>query len=243
MLGSIGALLLVVAAAVRGAVWLSGYIGGNAFPQPLTEEEEREALSALKMGDLAARRELIEHNLRLVAHVIKKYHHSGEDLDDLISIGTIGLIKGIDSFDPDKGVRLATYCARCIDNEVLMQLRSRKKTSKELSLYDPIGVDREGNEISLIDVLGTDGDVVAEQVEVGVMMEWVRNFVKDLTPKERLVLELRFGIRGHDRLTQRDIAQKLRISRSYVSRIEKRAVRKILRELTVPDSDQSTGRR
>ncbi len=238
MLGSIGALLLVVAVAVQGAVWLAGYIGGNAFPQPLTEEEEEVAIKALRRGDMTARHQLIEHNLRLVAHVIKKYQNSGEDLDDLISIGTIGLIKGIDSFDPDKGVRLATYCARCIDNEVLMHLRARKKSSRDLSLYDPIGVDREGNEISLMDVLGTDGDVVAEKVELDVVMEWVRHFVKDLTPKERLVLELRFGIRGHERLTQRDIAKKLKISRSYVSRIEKRAVRKILKEFTLSDTDE-----
>ncbi len=240
MLGSIGALVLVVMAALRGAVWLAGYIGGNAFPQPLSEDEERQAVAALRQGDPSARKSLIEHNLRLVAHVIKKYHNSGEDLDDLISIGTIGLIKGIDSFDPDKGVRLATYCARCIDNEVLMHLRARKKSNREMSLYDPIGVDREGNEISLMDVLGTDGDVVAEQVEVDVVMEWVRTFVKDLTPKERLVLELRFGMQGNERLTQRDIAKQLKISRSYVSRIEKRAVRKILRELTVSDTDKSS---
>ncbi len=233
MLGSIGALILVVLATVRGAVWLAGYIGGNAFPQPLSEEEERLALEGLRQGDLEARRRLIEHNLRLVAHVVKKYHNSGEDPDDLISIGTIGLIKGIDSFDPDKGVRLATYCARCIDNEVLMHLRLKKKSSRDVSLYDPIGVDREGNEISLLDVLGTEGDVVAEQVEVDVVMEWIRDFVKDLTPKEKLVLDLRFGLYGHERLTQRDIARKLGISRSYVSRIEKRAVRKILREMDV----------
>lgn len=238
MFGSIGALILIVAAALRGAVWLAGYIGGNAFPQPLSDEEEREAIVAFQRGDLDARQSLIEHNLRLVAHVVRKYHNSGEDPDDLISIGTIGLIKGIDSFDQEKGVRLATYCARCIDNEVLMHLRSRKKTTRDMSLYDPIGVDREGNEISLLDVLGTDGDLVADQVEVDVVMEWVRNFVQDLTPKERLVLELRFGIHGHQRMTQRDIAKKLAISRSYVSRIEKRAVRKILRELNVSEEDR-----
>ena len=240
MWSSIGALVLMVAAAVRAAVWLAGYIGGNAFPQPLTEEEEQAAVAGLKAGDLKARGQLIEHNLRLVAHVIKKYHNSGEELDDLISIGTVGLIKGIDSFDPDKGVRLATYCARCIDNEVLMHLRTRKKNSREMSLYDPIGVDREGNEISLIDVLGSDGDAVAEQVEMEVVMEWVRSYVGNLSAKERLVLELRFGIRGHERLTQRDIARRLKISRSYVSRIEKRAVRKILRELTAQDTDRPT---
>lgn len=235
MLGSIGALVLIVAASVRGAIWLAGYIGGSTFPQPLSEEEERRAVQGLLQGDAAARQLLIEHNLRLVAHVVRKYHNSGEDPDDLISIGTIGLIKGIDSFNPDKGVRLATYCARCIDNEVLMHLRGRRKSNREMSLYDPIGVDREGNEISLVDVLGTDADIVADQVELDVVMDWVRQFVKDLTPKERLVLELRFGISGHERLTQRDIAKKLAISRSYVSRIEKRAVKKILRELTVSD--------
>jgi RNA polymerase sporulation-specific sigma factor len=240
MLGSIGALVLVVAAAVRGAIFLAGYIGGNAFPQPLSEEEERDAIESLGNGDMTARHLLIEHNLRLVAHVIKKYQSTGEDSDDLISIGTIGLIKGIDSFDADKGVRLATYCARCIDNEVLMYLRARKKSSREMSLYDPIGVDREGNEISLLDVLGTDGDIVADQVEVDVVMEWVRQFVKDLTAKERLVLELRFGLHGHERLTQRDIANRLKISRSYVSRIEKRAVRKILRELAMAEDGSSS---
>ncbi|PSR24125.1 MAG: RNA polymerase sporulation sigma factor SigK [Sulfobacillus acidophilus] len=240
MLGSIGALVLVVAAAVRGAIFLAGYIGGNAFPQPLSEEEERDAIESLGHGDMTARHLLIEHNLRLVAHVIKKYQSTGEDSDDLISIGTIGLIKGIDSFDADKGVRLATYCARCIDNEVLMYLRARKKSNREMSLYDPIGVDREGNEISLLDVLGTDGDIVADQVELEVVMEWVRQFVKDLTAKERLVLELRFGLQGHERLTQRDIANRLKISRSYVSRIEKRAVRKILRELAMAEDFPSS---
>ncbi|MCY0877741.1 MAG: RNA polymerase sporulation sigma factor SigK [Firmicutes bacterium] len=236
MWSSIGALILAAAALVRGAIWLAGYIGGNAFPQPLTEDEEQRAVDACRRGDLSARQLLIEHNLRLVAHVVKKYHHSGEDPDDLISIGTIGLIKGIDTYDPAKGVRLATYCARCIENEVLMHLRGRKKGHREVSLYDPIGVDREGNEISLLDVLGTDSDIVADEVETAVVMDWVRQFVKDLTPKERLVLELRFGLHGHERMTQRDIAQKLAISRSYVSRIEKRAVRKILRELLSHDS-------
>lgn len=229
---STGALLLLIASAVRGAVWLAGYIGGNAFPQPLNDSEEKDALDALRDGDADARARLIEHNLRLVAHVIKKYSNTGEDQDDLISIGTVGLIKGIDSFDQDKGVKLATYCARCIDNEVLMHLRNLKKTSREVSLYDPIGVDREGNEISLLDVLGTDPDIVPDIVEVASIMEWVRQFVKSLTYKEKLVLDLRFGLHGHQRLTQRDIAKKLGISRSYVSRIEKRAVTKILNELS-----------
>jgi RNA polymerase sporulation-specific sigma factor len=224
-------LVLVVAGVLRGVAWLVGYIGGNAFPQPLSEAEEEDAVVASRNGDLAARHRLIEHNLRLVAHVVRKYANTGEDPDDLISIGTIGLIKGIDSFDPSKGVKLATYCARCIDNEVLMHLRNRRKNHREVSLYDPIGVDREGNEISLLDVLGTDAEIVADEVELNVVMQWVRDFVHSLTDKERLVLDLRFGLNGQPRLTQRDIAKRLGISRSYVSRIEKRAVRKILHEL------------
>lgn len=235
MLGSLGIWLVVVAAMVRGAIWLAGYIGGNAFPPPLTEEEEARALSRMHQGDLNARQVLIERNLRLVAHVVKKYHAAGEEPDDLISIGTVGLIKGIDSFDPDKGVRLATYCARCIENEVLMHLRNRKKSSREVSLYDPIGVDREGNEISLLDVLGTDTDVVPDTVEMTLVMQWVQDFVQSLTSKERMVIDLRFGLNGHPRMTQRDIAARLGISRSYVSRIEKRAVKKILHELRGDD--------
>lgn len=232
-MGSIGLLVVVVLASVRGAIWLAGYIGGNAFPQPLSEVEEKDVLDRLREGDQEARRILIEHNLRLVAHVVKKYNNVSEDPDDLISIGTVGLIKGIDSFDPDKGVRLATYCARCIENEVLMHLRNRKKSNREVSLYDPIGVDREGNEISLLDVLGTDPDIVPDTVEVAIVMEWVREFVKSLTRKEKIVLDMRFGLNGRERMTQRDIARHLGISRSYVSRIEKRAVNKILRELMV----------
>lgn len=231
MLGALGITLLAMASAVQGIIWLAGYIGGNAFPNPLSEAEERAALRRMGEGDLEARRRLIEHNLRLVAHVVKKYTHGPDDPDDLISIGTVGLIKGVDTFDPQKGVRLATYCARCIENEVLMHLRNVKKISREVSLFEPIGVDREGNEITLVDVLGTDGEAVSDAVENTVIMDRVREFVTSLTPKERMVLSLRFGLTGAERLTQRDIARKLGISRSYVSRIEKRAVNKILTDL------------
>jgi RNA polymerase sporulation-specific sigma factor len=233
--GALGLTLVLIASAVQGMVWLVGYIGGNAFPNPLTEDDEHRALVRMGQGDLDARRLLIEHNLRLVAHIVKKYGRTGEDSDDLISIGTVGLIKGVDTFDPGKGVRLATYCARCIENEVLMHLRNIKKTHREVSLFEPIGVDREGNEISLVDVLGTDAEVVADTVESSVIMARVREFVDSLSPKERTVLSLRFGLTGKERLTQRDIAKQLGISRSYVSRIEKRAVGKILTDLNLKD--------
>lgn len=242
VLGSMGVWLAVVAVAVRGAIWLAGYIGGNAFPPQLSPEDEKRLLNLMQDGGFDARQRLIEHNLRLVAHVVKKYHNAGEEPDDLISIGTVGLIKGIDSFDPDKGVRLATYCARCIENEVLMHLRSKKKTNREVSLYDPIGMDREGNEISLLDVLGTDAEIVPDTVEMTVVMEWVRKYVRSLSRKERMVIDLRFGLNGHERMTQRDIAARLGISRSYVSRIEKRAVRKILEELN-EDGEGRVGKR
>lgn len=242
MLTSLGLWLLAAAGGVQGLLWLVGYIGGNAFPHPLSDQEERAALEAMAAGDRDARRRLIEHNLRLVAHVVKKYGNKGVDPEDLISIGTVGLIKGIDTFEVSKGTRLATYCARCIDNEVLMHLRNLKKISREVSLYTPIGVDREGNEIMLMDVLAS-GDEVPDTVEVQMIMEWVTQFVKTLTPKERLVLDLRFGLhQSGTRITQREIASRLKISRSYVSRIEKHAVEKILAELS-DDRERQARRR
>jgi RNA polymerase sporulation-specific sigma factor len=231
----LGLLVIAAAAAVQGAIWLSGYIGGNAFPHPLTEVEEKNALEAMRNGDREARQRLIEHNLRLVAHVVKKYANKGTETDDLISIGAIGLIKGIDTFNQEKGTRLATHCARCIENEVLMHLRNQKKVKSEVSIYSPIGIDREGNEILLLDVLSS-GEEVPDSVEVSMIMEWVTEFVASLNRKERLVLNLRFALNGQSvRLTQREIAERLGISRSYVSRIEKKAVEKILPALSLPD--------
>jgi len=159
----LGALALSI---VKGISLLVSYLTNNAFPQPLSEEEEAHYIALMLQGDEEARNVLIEHNLRLVAHIIKKFEGTGEDNDDLISIGAIGLIKAINTFNPDKGTRLATYAARCIENEILMHLRSIKKTKGEVSIHDPIGVDREGNEITLIDVLGTDQDIVADTVEM-----------------------------------------------------------------------------
>lgn len=231
---SVGPLLALGVLALRCLHFLPAYIANNTFPQPLTEAEEAGYLKQLAAGCEAARTALIERNLRLVAHIVKKFDNTGEDVDDLISIGTVGLIKAIGTFDPRKKTRLATYAARCIENEVLMYLRSLRKTRGEVSLYDPIGVDREGNEIALIDVLGSDPDAVSEQV--GNRLEETRllETLKCLRPNERRVLEMRFGLRGGSRLTQREIARILGISRSYVSRIEKRAIRNVARLLDAP---------
>ena len=169
--------------------------------------------------------------MRLVAHIAKKFDNVHDDTDDIISIGTIGLIKAINTFNPEKGAKLATYAARCIENEILMHLRATKKNRGEVSLYDPIGVDKEGNEIALIDILGTDPDIVPDVVLTNVEFQQVLEKIKYLNPREKRVLEMRFGLNGGYRKTQREIAQQLGISRSYVSRIEKRALEKLIKEL------------
>ncbi|AHF07433.1 RNA polymerase sporulation sigma factor SigK [Desulfitobacterium metallireducens] len=228
---------------LKGVTLLVSYINNNAFPQPLSEADESRYLQILRASknsecgvkDLRqvehARNELVEHNLRLVAHLVKKFDGTGEDSDDLISIGTIGLIKGIDTFDPGKGTKLATYAARCIENEILMHLRSLKKSRGEVSIYDPIGVDKEGNEISLMDVLASQGEAISDKVENEFEQRALLEKVKKLTRRERLVLELRYGLMNNPRRTQREIAKALGISRSYVSRIEKKAIQKLMIEM------------
>ena len=179
-------------------------------------------------GDLEAKHILIERNLRLVAHIVKKYQTSSDDTEDLLSIGTIGLIKAVVTFDPDKSVRLGTYAARCIENEVLMHLRARKKTSREVSLYEPIGTDREGNEIQLFDIIETDEDDAHRKVELSDDIQTLYNKVEaELSSRERLVLKMRYGLYNEEEYTQREIAALLGISRSYVSRIEKSAIEKL----------------
>ena len=228
----LGGLLALASLLARGVMLLHGYVsGGGAFPPPLSENEEREALDRKEAGDESARAMLVERNLRLVAHGVKKYDVVGEDADDLISIGTIGLIKAINTFDRHKKTRLATYAARCIENEILMYLRSGRKNRGELSLYDPIGSDKEGNEIVLMDVLTGEGDTVAEMVESRVEQERLIEKLEGLSPRERRVLELRFGMGDFARQTQREISRALGISRSYVSRIEKRALAKLQKEM------------
>lgn len=206
------------------------YVKNNAFPQPLNEEEEDKYLKRLREGDRKARNILIEHNLRLVAHIVKKFENTGEDTEDLISIGTIGLIKGVESYTPGKGTKLATYAARCIENEILMHLRSLKKTRKDVSLHDPIGTDKEGNEITLIDVLGTDIDDVIQRVQLKIEKSKIYQHIHVLDKREQEVIRGRFGLDNGEERTQREIARKLGISRSYVSRIEKRALMKLFHE-------------
>lgn len=218
---------------IAGKVLLCGYVTGNAtFPQPLNEKEEEMYLKLFKEeGDLNAKAILIERNLRLVAHIVKKYSFPNKDVDDLISIGTVGLIKAIDSFDASKGTRLATYAARCIENEILMLFRNNKKTKGEVFLQDPIGTDKEGNEICLIDVLSSEEDSVLEAVENNTQITSLyAKMNKVLSKREKDILEMRYGLLDGNVKTQREIANILDISRSYVSRIEKKALKKLFKE-------------
>ena len=205
----------------------------KSFEKPLTPEEEYNYLTKFKLEkDESAKDVLIERNMRLVAHIAKKYNNSNEDQDDLISIGTIGLIKAIETYNVDKGTRLATYASKCIENEILMNIRTNKKNKVQVSLQDPIGTDKEGNEISLIDVLGTDINHILDQVELKVQISKLYEKLESmLTPREREIVKLRYGLTPYGYKTQREIAQKLDISRSYVSRIEKRALKKLRKEL------------
>ena len=200
----------------------------KTFPKPLSADEEQRYLLRFQRGDPKAKNILIEHNLRLVAHVAKKYQSCDEDPDDLISIGTIGLIKAISTFDLSRASKLSTYAARCIDNELLMMLRARKKRSREVSLYDPIGTDREGNEISLLDVIESPPiDVVEDCFKHDNLSHLLKHIKNTLSPKEYHVICCRYGLGGQEPLAQREIARDLSISRSYVSRIEKNALRKL----------------
>lgn len=230
-------ILATVTWLIREVALFISYIKNNAFPQPLSEKEEDKYLKQMSVGDENARNVLIEHNLRLVAHIVKKFENTGEDNEDLISIGTIGLIKAIESFQPDKGTKLATYAARCIENEILMHLRSLKKTRKDVSLHDPIGTDKEGNEITLIDVLGTDSDEIVDMVQLKLEKAKIYSRLNLLDEREQEVIRGRFGLPDGEEKTQREIAEELGISRSYVSRIEKRALTKLLHELRPKNRD------
>jgi RNA polymerase sporulation-specific sigma factor len=223
-------MLTAMAFMVKEIIAFVSYIKNNAFPHPLSSEEEEKALKAMARGDTKARNKLIEHNLRLVAHIVKKFENTGEDNEDLISIGTIGLIKAIESYQMGKGTKLATYAARCVENEILMYLRSLKKSRKDVSLHDPIGTDKEGNEITLIDILGTRADDVVKQVEMQIERRNIYQHIHILDHREQEVIRARFGLGGEKEKTQREIAKELGISRSYVSRIEKRALIKLFHE-------------
>ena len=200
----------------------------KTFLSPLTMEQESECLKKMKNGDLEARNELIERNMRLVAHVAKKYQSPEDEMEDLISIGTIGLIKAVETYKEDYGSRLATYAARCIDNELLMHFRAKKKTSKEVSLYEPIGTDKEGNQIKLLDVVVSEDEDVVELLEQDRKVRRLNEIIpQTLSGRELFIIINRYGLYGKKTMTQREIARKLGISRSYVSRIEKRAIEKL----------------
>ncbi len=223
-------MLLGFAAVIKECLLLIGYVsGGKSFPRPLTKDEEKHYIELMEQGDEDARTKLIEHNLRLVAHIAKKYVNSTKvDNDDLISIGTIGLIKGVSSFDSKKSTGIASYISRCVENEILMFLRANKKTNNEVSLDDPIGKDKEGNSIKLIDVLGTDDDSIIDKIQTDLHIKKLGEVIESkLTDREKLVLKMRFGLGNTKNMTQNEIAKELGISRSYVSRIEKNAVEKL----------------
>lgn len=205
--------------------------GRTVFPRPLTAAEERECFELMSAGDKQARDKLIKHNLRLVAHIIKKYYAAASDQDDLISIGTIGLIKAVQTFDHTKGTRFATYGSRCVENEILMYFRSLKKSAGDISIEEPAQSDKDGNSICLMDLL-TDGEDVAERIELLVRAEQMyANLDSCLDEREKEVVIMRYGLFGQEALTQRETASKLGISRSYVSRIEKRALEKLRERL------------
>ncbi len=217
---------------LKSAIFVVGYIqSSNLFPEPLSSEEEKNCLERLSNGDEEARNILIERNLRLVAHVSKKYVSTNIDQDDLISIGTIGLIKGINSFDSSKNIRLATYVARCIENEILMFLRSSKKTKSEVYLNEPIGKDKDDNEVTLMEVLETEDKSIEDEIDLKMKVKKLYEKMKAvLKDREKLILELRFGLGGKKPKTQNEIASMMGISRSYVSRIETKAIGKLNKE-------------
>lgn len=217
---------------IRDALLLLGHLsGGGSFPKPLSRQEEAQALDAMQAGDETARARLIEHNLRLVAHVVRKYTVPGLTQDDLVSVGTLGLIKAVNTYKPDAKTPLSTYAARCIENEVLMQLRAAKKRRNDVSLTDPIGMDGEGNDISFQDILGTPGDMVEDAAIRRMNMQQVRAALKKLPQRERAVLEMRYGLLGGRPLLQHEVASKMGISRSYISRIETHAIALIRDEI------------
>jgi len=205
----------------------------SSFPQPLTEQEEQIYVEKSQQGDAEARGKLIEHNLRLVAHIAKKYTSPGASQDDLISIGTIGLIKAVNTYTASRATRLATYAAKCIENEILMSIRASKRIKQEVSLSLPIGTDKDGNEISFNDILGTDTDEIVEDISLKIQVaKLYRAIAEQLSPREQRVIIQRYGLDGGEARPQREIAKQLGISRSYVSRIEKRALEKLRGGLT-----------
>lgn len=211
-------------------MFFTGSYSINVFPSTLNKRDEEKYLDQMAMGNKEARNKLIEHNLRLVAHIVKKYENSTYDPDDLISIGTIGLVKAIDSYKLNKKVKLTTYAARCIENEILMHLRSNKKHLNNVSLNDSVGFDKDGNEINLIDVIKIENKDINEELNTKDNIELLYKYINELTKREKEIIIRRYGLFNNKEMTQKEIAKKMKISRSYVSRIEKRAISKILKE-------------
>ena len=205
--------------------------GGEVLPSPYTPEEEAEKLALLKT-DRNVRSDLIEHNLRLVVYIARKFENTGMDLDDLVSVGTIGLVKAINSFDTDKNIKLATYASRCVENEILVHLRKSVKIKSEVSFDEPLNTDWEGNELLLSDVMGTDSDVVYKKIEGGVETELLQKALVKLNKREREIMEMRYGLTGEDELTQREVAEKMGISQSYISRLEKKIISRLKKEFS-----------
>ena len=222
--------MLYLISLLKGLMFFTGSYSINVFPQPLNKTDEEEATRKMLLGDKDARNKLIEHNLRLVAHIVKKYENNEYLQDDLISIGTIGLVKGIDSYKPSKNTRLTTYAARCIENEILMHYRSNKKHLNNVSLNDSIGFDKDGNEINLIDVLKCDTEDIADMIDTQNKIDLLLKYLDTLSKREKEIIIKRYGLYNTREMTQKEISKEMKISRSYVSRIEKRAITKIFRE-------------
>ncbi len=212
---------------LKGFFFFTGSYSNNVFPPPLTPQEEAICVTKMMNGDMDARNKLIEHNLRLVAHIVKKYESENISSDDLISIGTIGLIKGIDSFKPDKNIKITTYIAKCSENEILMFFRANKKFNGDISLNDNVGVDKDGNEISLIDVVQSNDEDIVTTILKNNDLELLSQYFSSLSKRERDIIQKRYGLNDSDEFTQKEIAKELKISRSYVSRLEKRALAKL----------------
>ncbi len=220
----------IITQILKGMLIGTGSYGSKTFPDPLSKEEEEKYIQSMLAGDKHARNKLIEHNLRLVAHIVKKYDNGKDDIDDLISIGTIGLIKGIDTFSNKNGAKLTTYAARCVENEILMFFRSDKKNQKNISINESVGFDKDGNEISFLDILKTPDPDFAGDIDMQDNIKLLYKYITVLTKREKEIIIKRYGLYNQKEQTQKEIAKEFGISRSYVSRIEKRALTKILRE-------------
>ena len=206
--------------------------GSEALPLPFSAEEESAMIGKLSAGDEAVKSSLVEHNLRLVVYIARKFDNTGADSDDLVSVGTIGLIKAVNSFKPDKNIKLATYASRCIENEILMYLRHLVRVRNEVSFDEPLNTDWEGNELLLSDILGTDSDAVYKDIETGVEKELLRGALEKLPERDRLIMDLRFGLGGKEEMTQKDVADLLGISQSYISRLEKKIIARLKSEMS-----------